>query len=109
MFAFIQQIEIPDGHRAPLPDTTHRTSSTRSVDTQTPSGALDPPTTPTISVDDASSGSGSHSGSPAIPIIPGQMDSSRPSSGADSSCEKTEKGTLYVVGKLKGSGCEQSN
>lgn len=102
MFAFIQQIEIPDGHRAPLPETTHRTSSTRSVDTQTPSGALDPPTTPTISVDDASSGSGSHSGSPAIPIIPGQMDSSRPSSGADSSCEKTEKGTLCVVGKLKG-------
>ncbi|XP_061179742.1 glucocorticoid-induced transcript 1 protein-like [Saccostrea echinata] len=85
-----ERIEIPDGHRAPVPEPVHRTSSTRSMETQTPSGVLDTGT-PTISVDDMSSGSGSHSGSPAIPIIPGQMDSSRPSSGADSGNERTEK------------------
>lgn len=85
-----EQIEIPDGHRAPIPETPHRTSSTRSVDTQTPSGVLDAGT-PTINVDDTSSGSRSHSCSPAIPIIPGHMDSSRPSSGVDSGYEKVEK------------------
>lgn len=89
---FIKKIEIPDGHRAPIPETPHRTSSTRSVDTQTPSGVLDAGT-PTINVDDTSSGSRSHSCSPAIPIIPGHMDSSRPSSGVDSGFEKVEKGT----------------
>lgn len=61
--------EIPDGHKAPCPDLVNRGSSTRSVDTQTPGN-----------LSDNSSGSRSHSVSPAIPIIPGHMDSSRPSS-----------------------------
>ncbi|XP_048754231.1 glucocorticoid-induced transcript 1 protein-like [Ostrea edulis] len=85
-----ERIDIPDGHRAPVPEPVHRTSSTRSVDTQTPSGVLDTGT-PSISVDDVSSGSGSQSCSPAMPIIPGHMDSSRPSSGADSGNERPEK------------------
>lgn len=67
------------------------------MDTQTPSGVLDTGT-PSISVDDVSSGSGSQSCSPAMPIIPGHMDSSRPSSGADSGNERPEKGKFDRIG-----------
>ncbi|XP_052095115.1 glucocorticoid-induced transcript 1 protein-like isoform X1 [Mytilus californianus] len=63
--------DIPDGHKAPCPELVNRGSSTRSIDTQTPG---------TGNLSDNSSGSRSHSVSPAIPIIPGHMDSSRPSS-----------------------------
>lgn len=62
--------DIPDGHKAPCPDVVNRGSSTRSIDTQTPGNLSD----------NSSGGSRSHSVSPAIPIIPGHMDSSRPSS-----------------------------
>lgn len=61
--------DIPDGHKAPCPDLINRGSSTRSVDTQTPGN-----------LSDNSSGSRSHSVSPAIPIMPGHVDTSRPSS-----------------------------
>ncbi|KAL5007879.1 hypothetical protein ScPMuIL_016685 [Solemya velum] len=81
----IQGHEIPDGHRAPSP-CNH---VMRSVDTQTPSGCLE---------DNASPGSRSLSVSPAIPIIPGQMETetSRPSSHVDTLIvspreEKSEK------------------
>ncbi|KAK3603581.1 hypothetical protein CHS0354_017295 [Potamilus streckersoni] len=66
--------DVPDGHRAPVPAEI-KTSGTRNVDTQTPSGVLD---------DNGSPASRPHSISPAIPIIVGQMDSSRPSSTVES-------------------------
>ncbi|XP_046543230.1 protein FAM117B-like isoform X3 [Haliotis rubra] len=74
--------EIPDGHRAPIPDII-RIGSTRSVNTQTPSGQVDEPYTTT------SSGSRADSISPAIPIIPGHMDTSRPSSRSESTDSKS--------------------
>ncbi|XP_064617440.1 protein FAM117B-like, partial [Liolophura sinensis] len=70
-------IFLQDGRRAPGPDLC-RGSSTRSIDTQTPSGYVDEGAT-------SSSGSRSHSVSPALPIMPsGPMDNSRPSSAGDS-------------------------
>ncbi|KAJ8314355.1 hypothetical protein KUTeg_008916 [Tegillarca granosa] len=95
--------DIPDGHRAPIPEVIHRGSSTRNVDTQTPSGCLDDTRVPS-SCQDESSGSRSSSVSPAIPIIPGQMDSSRPSSRADSSGSTPREGDK--LGKVDGEGCE---
>ncbi|KAK3108298.1 hypothetical protein FSP39_005178 [Pinctada imbricata] len=77
--------DIPDGHRAPIPESPARGSSTRSVDTQTPGSSG--------SHDDPSPGSRSQSVSPGFPIIPGAIDTSRPSSGADSGgMERLEKG-----------------
>lgn len=69
--------DIPDGHRAPVPDNS-RTSGTRSIDTQTPSGTLD----------DRSSGSSASPNRPhsISPAIIGHLDQSpRPSSSYDSS------------------------
>lgn len=71
------QRDIPDGHRAPVPEIS-RTSGTRSIDTQTPSGNLD----------DRSSGSSASPNRPLSisPAIIGHMDHSpRPSSSYDSS------------------------
>ncbi|KAL3832522.1 hypothetical protein ACJMK2_024157 [Sinanodonta woodiana] len=69
-----QYQDVPDGHRAPVP-AEMKSNGTRNVDTQTPSGVLD---------DNGSPASRPHSISPAIPIILGQMDSSRPSSTVES-------------------------
>jgi len=94
---FSQMHDIPDGHRAPVTEVLNRGSSTRSVDTQTPSGCID------LVDDTGSSGSRSQSISPAtIPIIMGHMDSSRPSSNADSlggtprEVERLERGMLTM-------------
>jgi hypothetical protein len=77
---FFQSIEIPDGHRAPVPEIRH--SGTRSIDTQTPSGTLDDRS----SGSPASPASRPHSISPAIPIMAGNLENSpRPSSNYDSS------------------------
>ena len=78
--AFIFQSDIPDGHRAPVPQVH---SATRSIDTQTPCRTgtnqgrnSESPASPCIRP---------HSISPAIPIIPGLMENSpRPSSSYDS-------------------------
>lgn len=73
----LEKRDIPDGHRAPVPDIS-RTSGTRSIDTQTPSGNLD----------DRSSGSSASPNRPQSisPAIIGHMDHSpRPSSSYDSS------------------------
>ena len=84
LYWYFQSQEIPDGHRAPVPESSARGSGTRSVDTQTPGSP---------GSRDSSSGSRSQSVSPAYPIIPGAMDSSRPSSGTDSGgIERLEKG-----------------
>lgn len=75
-----RSIEIPDGHRAPIPEIRH--SGTRSIDTQTPSGTLDDRS----SGSSASPASRPHSISPAIPIMTGNLENSpRPSSNYDSS------------------------
>ncbi|XP_060575763.1 glucocorticoid-induced transcript 1 protein-like, partial [Ruditapes philippinarum] len=75
-----RSIEIPDGHRAPVPEIRH--SGTRSIDTQTPSGTLDDRS----SGSPASPASRPHSISPAIPIMAGNLENSpRPSSNYDSS------------------------
>lgn len=73
--------DIPDGHRAPVPEIRH--SGTRSIDTQTPSGTLDDRS----SCSPASPASRPHSISPTIPIMAGHIEnpSSRPSSNYDSS------------------------
>ncbi|XP_041367236.1 glucocorticoid-induced transcript 1 protein-like [Gigantopelta aegis] len=80
----IRPQEIPDGHRAPVPEVRVVNSTMRSVDTQTPSAQLDEPRA-------TSSNSRSDSISPAIPIMPGTMDSSRPSSRSESADSKSDK------------------
>ncbi|KAL4222270.1 Glucocorticoid-induced transcript 1 protein [Mactra antiquata] len=77
-------IEVPDGHRAPIPEIRH--SGTRSIDTQTPSSTLDERGSCTLDEQGtgspASQGSRPPSISPAIPIMPGTMENSpRPSPG----------------------------
>lgn len=73
----LEKRDIPDGHRAPVPDIS-RTSGTRSIDTQTPSGNLDG-----RSSSSSASPNRPHSISPAII---GHFDHSpRPSSSYDSS------------------------
>ena len=77
IWTLLFQRDIPDGHRAPVPDLS-RTSGTRSIDTQTPSGNLD----------DRSSGSSASPNRPQSisPAIVGHLDQSpRPSSSYDSS------------------------
>lgn len=88
--------DVPDGHRAPVTDILmFLGNGTRSVDTQTPSG------TSGCLEDTGSSGSRSHSISPAIPIIPGHMDTSRPSSISESSPREADR-----LEKVEGEGCE---
>lgn len=69
--------EPTDGHRAPVIELL-RGSSTRSVDTQTPLGTNED------SGNSSGGNSRSQSISPSFPIIPGQMDNSRPSSRSES-------------------------
>ncbi|CAL1538797.1 unnamed protein product [Lymnaea stagnalis] len=78
--------EIPDGHRAPVPEIT-RPSSTRSIDTQTPSGQLDHLLTPyTITV------SRPASISPVTPSRPKSVDGQNPPrSRSDSTESKSSK------------------
>lgn len=64
----------PEGHRAPIADLFRHTQS---VDTQTPFDYSDG------YLSSNSSNSGSQSVSPAVPILLGQMDSSRPSSSGE--------------------------
>lgn len=88
--------DIPDGHRAPVNDILMlRGSGTRSVDTQTPSGCIDD------TGSTGSTGSRSQSISPAMPIIPGHLDTSRPSSITESSPREADR-----LEKVEGEGCE---
>ncbi|XP_013420871.1 glucocorticoid-induced transcript 1 protein-like [Lingula anatina] len=81
------QDTTPDGHRAPIAELLRAASGTRSVNTQTPSVVNE-----NDSGNSSGGGSRSQSISPSFPIIPGQMDSSRPSSQNDST-ENTSDGS----------------
>ncbi|XP_064647519.1 protein FAM117B-like isoform X2 [Lineus longissimus] len=97
------QEPTPDGHRAPVLELI-RGSSTRSVDTQTPSGYIE---------HDSGNSSRSQSISPTFPIIPaGSMDTSRPSSRSESSDstsrESETQGELKIVKSRKEAELEAS-
>ncbi|CAH1789271.1 unnamed protein product [Owenia fusiformis] len=79
------QEPTPDGHRAPVLELI--SSSTRDIDTQTPLEES--------SRNSSSAGSRSQSVSPSMPIIPGTMDTSRPSS-RDLDQDRIEKDDLSV-------------
>ncbi|KAI0231525.1 hypothetical protein LSAT2_018129 [Lamellibrachia satsuma] len=110
------QEPTPDGHRAPILEllqggsTSGSSSGTRTVVTQTPSGSnsgapdgggdsvgLSDMRTMlvrvTVDSSESNSSSRSQSESPSFPIIPGQMDNSRPSSSRSESRESKEDRT----------------
>ncbi|KAK6166615.1 hypothetical protein SNE40_023266 [Patella caerulea] len=76
--------EIPDGHRAPIPEIQRIPCATRSVDTQTPSSNHDDGRNSSLA-------GRCESISPAINIILGPMDLSQPSSRSQSLDSKSEK------------------
>lgn len=91
------QSDIPDGHRAPVPQVH---SGTRSIDTQTPCRSGGTSYEGRNSESPASPSLRPYSTSPAIPIIPGLMENSpRPSSTFDSPSGSTSGNKSDKEGK----------
>lgn len=85
--------DIPDGHRAPVPEVT-RLSCTRSVDTQTPSGQLEPAAVLTVvnRPESLSPASG------ITPPRPGSIENIQmPGSRSDSTDSKSSKGLVSFL------------
>lgn len=93
LVAFCQAQDIPDGHRAPIPEVT-RLSCTRSVDTQTPSAQVEE-TLPASSAGRPDSVSPAVAGAPAPSIH--AIDLLHPDSRSDSLESKSSKGRWSCV------------